>query len=133
MREHGRLIKIISSQIAEVAFERTASCGKCNLCHDIDQKFVGIEALNIANAKVGNLVELYISSKSMTKATLMVFIFPLICLFVSYLITAALFQQESVAIVISLLSFASGFYLVNLYDKRIEHHDDWQAKIVKII
>ncbi len=131
MREQGIITKVLHGNIVEVAFKRSAACEKCRLCHAVDEGLVAIEAKDDIGAKVGDMVEIEISSQEIVKGSLMLFIFPILFLAAGYLLFYKLTNSETLSIVAGIISLALSFVFVRWYNVNIEQKELLRAKVVK--
>ncbi|OGC23300.1 hypothetical protein A2291_06530 [candidate division WOR-1 bacterium RIFOXYB2_FULL_42_35] len=140
MREQGIVDKLVAGNIVEVAFKRTAACEKCQLCHNLPENMVGIEAVNEIGAKQGDIVELEIPGQEIVKGSLVVFILPILFLVVGYLLASTLLNLlglarlvDALAIISGLLCFGLSFYVIKWYDKNIQQKQSLRAHILRVI
>ena len=140
MREHGVITKVISAKLVEVAFQRSAACAKCKLCHDVGEGMVAIEANNGIGAKRDDIVEIEIPSEEVVKGSMVVFLMPILFLIAGYLIGAALVRalglpgwQEAMGIIFALIAAAASYFVVSWYDKNIQQKEALRATIIKVI
>lgn len=140
MREQGVITRIISSKLVEVAFQRSAACAKCKLCHDVGEGLVAIESVNGINAKKDDIVEIEIPSEELVKGSLIVFLMPILFLIAGYLIGAAGVRalglpgwQEAAGIIFALIAAAASYFVVSWYDQNIQQKESLRATIIKVI
>lgn len=112
------MIEIYANGIARVEFHSTAGCKKCGICKMMGDK-VFVDAINEIGAKIGERVEVEIEPKSVLWATFLLFIAPLIGLFLGYYAGGVLF---------AFLACGLTFGLIYLYD-RFLRSDKMIAKI----
>lgn len=118
MIEQGRVIEILGNNLARVEFTSTAGCKKCGICKMMGDK-VFVDAINGIGAGKGERVEVEIEPKSVLWATFLLFIAPLIGLFLGYYAGGVLF---------AFLACGLTFLLVYLYD-RFLRSDQMIAKV----
>lgn len=81
MREMG-LVVAVDQKNAQVRFERSAACSKCRACGMLaDAKEIIISVENTLSAKVGDSVEIDMQTKGVMMASAIVYVIPLIALF----------------------------------------------------
>jgi sigma-E factor negative regulatory protein RseC len=132
VREQGIVTKIISGNLVEVAFQRTAACEKCKLCHDLERGMVGIEAVNNIGAKREDIVEIDIPSGEMVKGSMVVFLLPIFFLVVGYLIGSALTEgSELVGVISGIVFLALSFLAIKWYDINIQEKEALRARIIR--
>lgn len=116
MRETGVVIKIQKNE-ALVSVKRKSSCGEnCAMCKGVC-KTPSHEALavNSIDAKVGDVVLVETETKDVLKSAFLVYIVPVLLMFVSYI----LLSDTGFAIVLSILTFLSGCIIVRIFDKKL--------------
>ena len=136
MLEKGIVIKV-EGEFAEVKFERQSACLKCGKCtyFGSERKFMVTEVLNSAEAKVGDEVEVMVSSKSHLTAVFVLFVVPFCAFFLGVILGHYLFKANSN---ISSMIFGFAFLILSYvwakgYDNRIKGNRDYLPKIVRII
>jgi sigma-E factor negative regulatory protein RseC len=107
MLEQGKVIEVLGNGIARVEFTSTAGCKKCGICKMMGDK-VFVDALNEIGAGKGERVTVEIEPKSVLWATFLLFIAPLIGLFLGYYAGGVLF---------AFLACGLTFVLIALYDR----------------
>ncbi|MBN2057844.1 MAG: SoxR reducing system RseC family protein [Candidatus Saganbacteria bacterium] len=140
MREQGVVAGPVRGNIVLIAFQRSAACDKCRLCHNVGEGLVGIEAVNDLGAKQGDIVEIEIPSQVIVKASFIVFIVPVLGLLLGYVIGSTLARilglavwQEWGGIVCGLGSAALTYFIISLYDRSIQQAGSLRAKVIKVI
>lgn len=117
------------------ACESCSSRDSCNVMGGGDE--MEVEAINTASAHVGDLVVLSFETASLLKATFLLYVFPILCMFVGALVgqeAASSFQVNP-----SVLSAVMGFlfFLVSLLFIRIRankmgRQDQYRPKIIRV-
>ncbi|KXS42897.1 MULTISPECIES: SoxR reducing system RseC family protein [unclassified Candidatus Frackibacter] len=82
MREYAE-VKEVDNGLATVEIKRAASCDKCGKCSE-ENKDLQVKAKNIIGAKPGQLVVIELEDKNLLGAVFIVYLLPLINLFVGY-------------------------------------------------
>ncbi|MEE8638580.1 MAG: SoxR reducing system RseC family protein [Candidatus Margulisiibacteriota bacterium] len=140
MKEQGVITRILSSKLAEVAFQRSSACAKCRACHGLGEGMVGIEAENEAGAKRDDIVEIEVPSGEMIKGSMVVFLMPILFLAVGYLMGAYLMRlvglsrwEEGVGIVLGISAMFLSYFAIRWYDRNIAQKEALRARITKIV
>ena len=140
MKEQGVITRILSSKLAEVAFQRSSACAKCRACHGLGEGMVGIEAENEVGAKRDEIVEIEIPSGEMIKGSMVVFLMPILFLAVGYLIGAYLMRwvglggwEEGVGILLGISAMLLSYFAISWYDSNIVQKEALRARITKIV
>ena len=139
MREQGVVARVISGKLVEVAFKRSPACEKCQLCHDVGEGMVGIEAINEVGAKLDDVVEIEIPSEEIVKGSFVIFLLPILFLIVGYLIGSAVSRtlalqnfEEILGVFCALVFLFVSFYVIKWYDKNVEQKQALRAKIIRL-
>ncbi|SDK55686.1 SoxR reducing system RseC family protein [Natronincola ferrireducens] len=90
MKQCG-VITSVNDGMAKILMERHSSCGSCNACKmgKEDMK-MEIEAINKANAQVGQRVEVSMEEQNLLAAAFIVYIIPLTALIIGVVLTSTL-------------------------------------------
>ncbi|MCX5751498.1 MAG: SoxR reducing system RseC family protein [Candidatus Saganbacteria bacterium] len=126
MREEGAVKRIVSQNIAEVELLG----GGCKNCSCACQGKSGpkiLQAINEINAKVGDKVEVEISSPKLLGAFLLVYILPILFLFLGYWIVSLVTADEGLKIFGGFLGLALGLLLVKFL---VSRNKNFSARIV---
>jgi sigma-E factor negative regulatory protein RseC len=92
-----------------------------------------IEAQNSLGAKVDDLVEFELPTGQFIRDSIMVFIIPLVALFVGYMVGVQVVSSEIAGIILALIFFVAGIFAVRWYDKNVVTRAQLRATITKII
>jgi sigma-E factor negative regulatory protein RseC len=140
MKEQGVVSRIISPQLAEVAFQRNEACAKCRLCHDVGENMVAIEAVNEVGARRDDVVEIEIPSGEIVKGSIVVFLIPIFFLVAGYLLGSYFMRliglqgwEERAGIVAGILAMFLSYFAIKYYDENIQQKEVLRAKIVRIV
>ena len=141
MNEEGTVTKVAGNKAWVLAERGTAceSCGSKSLCHPFgsSSKNVEIEAINAANAQVGNVVNISISSSSVMKAAFMVYVIPILMLFAGVFLGKWFAEKNSydyeiISLITGSLAFAVTFLVLKIISKRISQKAEFIPVITKI-
>ncbi len=134
MKEQGIVTRIISSRLAEVAFQRSEACAKCKACHAVGEGMMGIEAINEIGARRDDIVEIEIPSGEVVKGSIVVFLLPIFFLAAGYLLGSAVSGgSEAAGVIFALISLALSFLAIRWYDKNIQQKEALRARILRVI
>lgn len=126
------VVQQLHHNTAEVKIIRSSSCGEnCASCGLCPGQTVLVEAINKADAAVGDTVIINMSDKKVLGAAFMVYIVPLIMLIIGYFSGNAVFKNENCAILTGLLMTAVTFAAIIFADRKIKRH--YTPHIVNII
>ena len=138
MIEMGQIVNVEDS-IATVKIRRGASCGSCTACGMAkDQSEISFRIVNDLNAQTGDWVELELESKSLIKATLIVYLLPLVALILGvvggYALAGRLSGNPDLygaigGILFTVLSFLG----IRALDPIIRRNGDYSPKMISII
>ena len=141
MSEEGTVRKI-SGEKATVLSRRSAmceSCGQKSACNTVtDNKDVEIEAVNTADAKVGDRVQVSIESSSLIKITTLVYLLPVIGLIIG-IITGDKFaikysyDPELTSFLAGVFAFIFTFFIIKVIANRLGTQKKYQPEITKIL
>ena len=113
--------RIVDDRHAEVLVQRSTACGgNCVSCGGAcaANSRLYVVAVNRARASVGEKVRIASGTAGILSVAALVYLFPLVLLFLGYAASAMLRLTEPLSIVVSLLSFAAGVALVVLLGRR---------------
>ena len=125
LKESGIVIEV-SNQFATVQIKRTSYCGQCatnkgcgtaSLSSILGQKYTQVKVINHGNMKVGDRVIISLEEQALLKSSIILYLLPLLGLFVlalSYEMLAAIGEwphYESLTILAGLLGLFIGLKL----------------------
>ena len=139
--EHGVVLRT-DSKAAWVKTTRSSACQGCtarNSCHTLgNNQEMEVKALNLVGARAGDRIVLSFETKSLLKATFLIYVFPII-----FLVVSALFGQMLAPFIsvnpsaLSVLMGFSGFFAALLIMKtranKMAAKNAYQPKITKIL
>ncbi|MDX8336228.1 MULTISPECIES: SoxR reducing system RseC family protein [Cetobacterium] len=128
------LVKEINGKSITVSMYKESACSHCDKCSD-SAKILNQFTFNYTgeDVKVGDIITFQMEDNQVFKAALIVYIIPLIFMFLGYFIGAKLNLSEGKCIIISFTSLAVGFLGVFIYDKFVvKNKMEKSVKIVKI-
>jgi sigma-E factor negative regulatory protein RseC len=135
-KEEVGIVVEIDGKIAKVRASRHGDCKNCGACPG-DSAIV-VNAQNPLSAKVGQLVAFEIQETNMLQAAFIVYIMPLIAIFVGALVgdfIANKFGQTVVTFQIcgGIIAFILAVIYIKLYDGSARKNEKMQPVITKIL
>lgn len=141
LRETGTVSAVVGN-VATVQTQNQLACSSCKVVdtcgNGIVEKYLSgkiftSELINHLNAEVGDEVIIEIPKSSITKASMIVYLVPLLGL-VLFAIVASLLQiSENLIIVTSLSGFALSLLVTKYYNRKIINSELYLPKMVSII
>lgn len=123
----------INGQTGRVRIQRNAACGDCKKCIiSEEQSFVEVDALNRTGARVGDQVEVVMESGNVLLAAFLVYIVPLITMFLGYIIGQAI-GGAAWGYILGGLMLILPFFGLKLAEKKIQSSGRFQPVIVKLL
>jgi sigma-E factor negative regulatory protein RseC len=139
--EEGTITKV-SEDKARVRVRRSSMCDACksrSACSIIGGgETMEAEALNTANARVGDRVLLNIPSKSLWKISFILYMLPVIFLIAGVIIGMKLAKNYSLepelgALLLGIVGCIVSFLLIKLFAKHIRKNKEYIPEIIKIL
>ena len=127
MTQTARVREILSSGIAMVAVKRVSACAhdcsKCvsGGCMMMEHPDLTVRAYNEPNAKVGDMVLVESSSKSILSMAAIVYLLPFVFLFLGYAVGGLLGLGESVSLAVGVACFLVSFLIPICLNKRMQN------------
>jgi len=132
MKRYGRVIETDGIN-AKILLKRHAACGECGACQAGKENMeIQVIAINDANAKVGDMVEIDMATPNVLNAAFLAYGIPFIALVLGIYISSK-FVEELFAMVIGFLSLGISYIFIKLYEKKIKGSDKYTSHITKII
>jgi sigma-E factor negative regulatory protein RseC len=138
--EQVGFVKNISNGKAEVEVKRISGCGGgCKSCGGCDTPSHTVFIKNNINAEVGDTVEIKGETKNILKYTLIVYMIPFAMLIIGITLGMKVLKslevsnQELLSFLIGLVFLALGYFIVKIFDKKIEKEDDSTITMTRII
>lgn len=129
--EQVGFVKNVADGNAEVEVRRISSCGGgCKSCSGCDTPTHTVTLSNEINAQVGDTVEIRGVAKDILKYTMIVYMIPFVMLLIGIIGGMKVLQNYGVAnyeplsFLVGVVFLALGYFIVKLFDNRIEHKDD---------
>lgn len=138
MNEFGLVVELKEDK-ALVNIKRKSACGKCKACDlgNSDAKELNILVDNSLNAQVGDSVNLLMETPDFLKAAMLVYLLPLITLFVgimvsSFVLGAIGINNEVLSVIFGLIAMAGSFLFVRKKDKEMGKNKKYSPIMVEI-
>lgn len=138
MREEGLVVNIEANN-AYVKIDRKSACGNCKGCGlgTTDEKSIVVQAINVARAKEGDIVELDLESPDVLLAAFIIYGIPLISLilgiFISYGIMKIINYESEVAMLsIGLLFMFLSFIIIKFNEPKIKSSKKFSSTVVSV-
>lgn len=130
MLDQGRVIKT-EGNLAWIEFTQSSACARCGACHMAASGKMINETENSIGAKVGDLVEVEISSAATILFPLLGFGVPILFLFIGIILGS--FISEIMGIILGVGFLVIGFFAVRLIDRYISKEKKFRSKIVRVV
>lgn len=138
--EQVGFVKNISNGKAEVEVKRISGCGGgCKSCGGCDTPTHVVFIKNSIDAEIGDTVEIKGETKNILKYTLIVYMIPFTMLIIGITLGMKVLKnlevsnQELLSFLIGLVFLAFGYFIVKIFDKKIEAKDDGTITMTRII
>lgn len=139
MRQTAQVIRVISSNYAEVKVRRASACaaahncGSCDHCSMLDNApEIVVKAENPRGATAGETVTVESSTATVMKAALVLYILPLVLFFLGYAVGVVLNWNDGPAIALGGGGFLVGLLVAFGMEHRFRKEKPMQYKIVAI-
>ncbi|MFZ1984464.1 MAG: SoxR reducing system RseC family protein [Desulfatitalea sp.] len=143
--EQGVVIKMGASGPPATAWVKTVRSSACEACSSRDHcnpgtdgKVQEVEAINSADARVGDRIQLSIRTGVLLKACFLLYLFPVLCMLAGGIAgdwVAPHFQANPsvLATVAALACFALALIIVRIGGQRMGRQEQYRPKIIRII
>ncbi|NOY64521.1 MAG: SoxR reducing system RseC family protein [Nitrospirae bacterium] len=140
MEEIG-IVKKIDGVTAKVVIKKSSACDHC-VKEECDMESVDfeVEAINAANAQVGQTVKVVMKAQTYIKGALLLYILPVLALFVGaifgkiYLPDAFKgISPETAAVIGGFLMMIISFLIIKIVSSRMEKKTEYRSVIEEII
>jgi sigma-E factor negative regulatory protein RseC len=142
--EEGIVIRI-GGQSARKAWVKTVQSGACKSCsarHSCNPESMGkereVEAINMVDAQIGDLIQISIDSGALLKATFLLYVFPIICMLIGGLAghVAGLrlgMNPSPTSAAVAVVCFTASLLVVRRRANRMALQMQYRPKITRII
>lgn len=135
MEQFGKIVEVVDDSTAKVTMVKHTSCKNCGACHIGSNPEVEITVENHINAKLGNLVEVSMTTQNILSAAFIMYIIPLIMLVAGVVIGTKIFSiysnGEIYAILLGFVLLAISYWAIRQNEKHFKQK--YKAVITKII
>jgi len=143
MIEEKAVVVGIADNSVLVEASRNSACGQCasksgcgqsSVAQWAASKMVNISVENPQqlNVSIGDDVIVGINEQSFIKASLLLYLIPLLIMFVAGLLMTLLGFDEPVVILSSFTALLSGFYLIRIYTRRLAKDSAYQLTLLSV-
>lgn len=142
--EEGIVIRA-GGQKAQTAWVKTVQSGPCkscserNSCHgESKNQEREVEAINLVGAKVGDLIQISVDSGALLKATFLLYVFPIICMFAGALAGNKLgvdmnINPSTLSVLVAAIFFTGAMIIVRMRAGRMALKMEYRPKITRIL
>jgi sigma-E factor negative regulatory protein RseC len=141
--EEGVVFKIESSAAgtAWVKTTRSSACASCSskdACHaDGGGKEMEVEAINTADARVGDRIVLNIKTASLLKATFLLYVFPILAMIAGAVLGQAVAVMQGkdpsgLSALFGFLFFGLAFIVIRITGRRLSTNASYKPEIIKV-
>ena len=131
-RDNMALVRTVRSSACEACSAR----GQCN--PNIKGKDSEVEAVNLVNAKAGDIIQISMDNAALLKATFLLYVFPIICMligaFVGHSVGKAMASNPStISALVGITCFIAAMVLVRKQAGYMALKLKYQPKITRIV
>ncbi|NPV53329.1 MAG: SoxR reducing system RseC family protein [Firmicutes bacterium] len=137
MEEVGKVV-VVKGDAATVEIARSAMCSKCKMCN-LGSGTARIDADNLVDAEVGDLVSVEIDTRNVMAAAFVVYMVPLAFMLVGFLLGPVVSRWLGLAWASQAVTAATGivflvlsYAVVYFYDKKA-NPGKFRAKITRLL
>ena len=131
MERVGEVVEILEDGKAVVRFERTKACKNCKMCANAGENHALTEVENTLKAKVGDLVEISLHSKSLIQATLIAYGIPLILLLAGVIVGSM--WSDAVGAIAGIVLALVSFVILRLLEPRFSRVKTFKPRMIDIV
>ncbi len=118
MGEFAKVKSIEKDQVTCV-LQRTDACGDCHACDVGDnKKDMILTAYNECSASIGDIVEIELSTKAMMTATVIMYVVPLITMFIGFLLGSQI--SDIVGFGLGILFLGITYLSISMFNSKID-------------
>jgi sigma-E factor negative regulatory protein RseC len=142
MLQSGTVKKVLDRE-AVVEVMRDSACKHCpvhKICFPDNCDTMEVNALNEVGAQEGQEVKIYLKTSILLRYSFMVYIVPLIIMFIGLFLGSVLHDQinfslnkEIVQIVGAVIGLVIGFIAIRLYHNKVKDRRSFKVRIIEII
>lgn len=143
IEEHAKVVEVYDTELV-IEASRNSACGKCAANSDCTQSSIAEWAVSrMVNivvdrpqdfaVEVGDTITVGIDEGSFVKASVAIYLLPLLVMFFSGWGVSAIGFAEWVVISVSFAGLLASFYLVKLLSKIMEKNATYQLSVLSIL
>ena len=142
MNQQGFILEIVDDNTAIMIMQRHAACASCGKCTKLSSECqdLVVEVDNAIGAKKGDYVEVSMESVRVLKATVLVYLVPLICLLSGTILTYYILnlvkysrQIDIISGIVGLVCTFISYLILKKNDDKFKESRQYIPKITKII
>ena len=142
MNQQGFILEIVDDNTAKMIMQRHSACASCGKCTKLSSecKDLVVEVDNAIGAKKGDYVEVSMESVRVLKATVLVYLVPLICLLSGTILTYYILnlvkysgQIDIISGIVGLVCTFISYLILKKNDDKFKESRQYIPKITKII
>lgn len=118
MKNSG-IVKNVNGTLVTLSMYKETACSHCNKCSDSNKVTNDFKFNTDKKLEVGDIVTFEIEDKKVLKAATIVYIIPIIAMFLGYYLSSTLNYDEPTCIIFSFLALVLSFIGVYFYDKKL--------------
>ncbi|MDM8568258.1 SoxR reducing system RseC family protein [Thiotrichales bacterium HSG1] len=137
MLEERGIITSINGQSITVRTRRSNSCGDCtancgtgSLANILGKKYTEVTGVKYAGAKVGDTVIIGLNEQSLLKGALILYLLPLLMMFVTAISCKMLCQSELLTAFAGLFGLMLGLFIAKLLTGKMSKNIRYQPTII---
>jgi sigma-E factor negative regulatory protein RseC len=141
LRENGIVVRLeksqvviqTKSQLACSSCEQSEGCGTGVVEKYLSGKVFTTLIPNSLNAKIGDVVSIELPKSSITKASLVVYLLPLVVFFTAAIAASEVGFSEGLVILSSVIGLMTGLLVTKIYNQLIQNNELYLPKMVSIV
>ena len=142
MNQQGFILEIVDDNTAKMIMQRHSACASCGQCTKLSSECqdLVVEVDNAIGAKKGDYVEVSMESVRVLKATVLVYLVPLICLLSGTILTYYILnlvkysgQIDIISGIVGLVCTFISYLILKKNDDKFKESRQYIPKITKII
>lgn len=132
MKHQGIVLSVDNGGNAIVSIQRDDACKQCGACKIGNEKYnFKVKAINSLGARSGQTVEIELGNENMLTASIIVYLIPLVALFLGVFIGNRI-GGELLSALTGILFLVLTFFTIHIFDKRISKNRYFKPLITQI-
>lgn len=137
MKQVGKVISI-DDGYAVLLVAKTSMCGEnCASCkggcRPTSQKVVARIGQDAAEVKVGDMAVLEMEDKKVLMGAVMVYLLPLLAMFIGYFVADSISHHELISIISALGASVFVFFSAKLFDNALKNNKKYEIVVSKVL